>query len=86
MGARGCDAVELAPGLVRGALWIAREERAAALDRPPFKVIPEPAMVELARRRPGNEAGVRAVTGVTPRVFEQAGAAILRALREAGGA
>jgi len=63
------------------ALWIAREARASAIDRPPFKVVPEMAMVELARTRPGDEQAVRAIPGVTPRVMEQAGAAILEALR-----
>jgi ribonuclease D len=63
------------------ALWIAREARASALDRPPFKVVPETAMVELARTRPHDEHRVRAVPGITPRVMEQAGEAILGALR-----
>jgi len=63
------------------ALWIAREARASALDRPPFKVVPETAMVELARTRPHDEHRVRSVPGITPRVMEQAGEAILGALR-----
>jgi ribonuclease D len=63
------------------ALWIAREARASTLDRPPFKVVPETAMVELARTRPQEEHRVRAVPGITPRVMEQAGEAILEALR-----
>ena len=66
------------------ALWIAREERASAVDRPPFKVIPESSMVELARLRPGDVAGMRAVPGITPRVWEQAGEAIRSALQPAG--
>ena len=68
------------------ALWIAREERASAVDRPPFKVIPESSMVELARLRPGDVAGMRAVPGITPRVWEQAGEAIRSALQPAGRA
>jgi len=65
------------------ALWIAREGRASALDRPPFKVVPETAMVQLARTRPRDEGVVRSVPGITPRVMEQAGAAILEVLRGA---
>ena len=65
------------------ALWIAREGRASAIDRPPFKVVPETAMVELARSRPRDERGVRIVPGITPRVMEQAGDAILEVLRGA---
>ncbi|MGA8893560.1 MAG: HRDC domain-containing protein, partial [Anaeromyxobacteraceae bacterium] len=63
------------------ALWIAREERASAIDKPPFKVVPETALVELARRRPVDAAGVRAIPGVTPRVMDRAGDAILNVLR-----
>jgi ribonuclease D len=63
------------------ALWIAREERASAIDKPPFKVVPETAMVELARTRPQDERVVRGVPGITPRVMERAGAVILRVLR-----
>ena len=63
------------------ALWIAREERASAIDRPPFKVVPETALVELARTRPADERVVRATPGITPRVMERAGDAILQVLR-----
>lgn len=65
-------------------LWIAREERASAIDKPPFKVIPETALVELARRRPREESAIRAIPGVTPKVMERAGAVIRRVLQEAG--
>ncbi len=61
-------------------LWLAREDRASAIDKPPFKVIPESALVELARRRPRDEGAVRRIPGVTPKVMERAGAAILRVL------
>ncbi len=64
------------------ALWIAREERARAIDKPPFKVVPEPSLVELARRRPHDAAGIAAIPGITPRVLERAGEAIRRVLRE----
>jgi ribonuclease D len=79
-GARELDADGRA---VLAELWVAREERASAIDKPPFKVIPESALVELARRRPREEAAVRRIPGVTPKVMERAGAAILRVL--AGG-
>lgn len=82
-GARGLDPEGRT---VLAALWVAREERASAIDRPPFKVIPESAMVELARLRPADEAGVRRIPGVTPMVMERAGAAILRVLHGEGTA
>ncbi len=61
-------------------LWIAREERASAIDKPPFKVIPETALVELARRRPTREAAIRSIPGITPKVMERAGEAIQRVM------
>lgn len=63
------------------ALWIAREARASTIDKPPFKVVPETALVELARTCPTDERLVRAIPGMTPRVMEQAGEAILQVLR-----
>lgn len=65
------------------ALWIAREERARSIDRPPFKVIPEAAMVEVARRRPGREEELRRIPGLTPQVMDRAGDVIREVLRQA---
>ncbi|HET8734883.1 MAG TPA: ribonuclease D, partial [Anaeromyxobacteraceae bacterium] len=82
---KGARELDPAGKRVLRALWIAREERASAVDRPPFKVIPESSMVELARLRPRDPAAMRAVPGVTPRVWEQAGGAIRSALESAAG-
>jgi ribonuclease D len=65
------------------ALWIAREEQARALDRPPFKVLAEQAMVELARVRPASDDALARVPGVTPSVMRRAGH-MLRAAIAAG--
>jgi len=67
------------------ALWAAREEKASELDRPPFKVLGEQAMVEIARRRPASAEALAAIPGVTPRVMQRLGEAILAALRGASG-
>ena len=64
------------------ALWIAREERASALDRPPFKVMPESALLEVARRRPRSEAELLAIPGITPVVARRMGDAALAAVRD----
>jgi ribonuclease D len=73
-GARGLDG----PGeAALRALWIAREEQASKLDRPPFKVMPEQAMVEVARRRPGSEEELLHVPGVTRIVLKRVGLAVL---------
>ncbi|HET9597987.1 MAG TPA: ribonuclease D [Anaeromyxobacteraceae bacterium] len=65
------------------ALWVAREERASELDRPPFKVMPEPAMVEVARRRPRSEEDLLRIPGVTPVVLRRLGEVALSAARAA---
>jgi ribonuclease D len=76
-GARELDA----PGrTVLRALWIAREEAARAADRPPFKVLGEATMVDIARRRPADEDALGRIVGVTPSVLRRMGAAIRAAL------
>ena len=65
------------------AVWLAREERARALDKPPFKVVGEDALVEIARRRPSTLREMEGIPGVTPRVRERAGDALLAALQGA---
>ncbi|GAO05427.1 ribonuclease D [Anaeromyxobacter sp. PSR-1] len=80
-GARELDA----PGkAVLRALWIAREDRARASDRPPFKVLGEPAMLEIARRRPATREALAAIPGVTPSVLGRMGETIAAALKAAG--
>ncbi len=63
------------------ALYLAREERARAADRPPFKVLGDHTMLELARLRPRDPAALREVHGVTPSVMRRMGEAILEAVR-----
>jgi ribonuclease D len=62
------------------ALWIGREERASALDRPPFKVLPESALLEIARRRPGTQDELARIPGVSPVVLRRVGDLIAAAL------
>jgi ribonuclease D len=79
-GARELDA----PGrTVLKALWLAREARASEEDRPPFKVLAEQTMVDLAKRRPATPEALARVPGVTPQVMRRLGAAIQEALRAA---
>lgn len=79
-GARALDAVGQK---VLRALWIAREARAEALGRPPFKVLGEMAMLEIARRRPADVEALGRITGVTPSVLRNVGEAVLQALKSA---
>jgi ribonuclease D len=64
------------------ALWIARERRASEIDRPPFKVLGEHAMVEIARQRPADATALGRIPGVTPSVLRRMGDAILDAVRQ----
>jgi ribonuclease D len=80
-GARDLDA---AGRHVLRALWLAREAQAKESDRPPFKVMDERAMVELARRRPRTDGELGRVPGVTPSVLRRLGDAIRDAIAGAG--
>ncbi len=62
------------------ALYAARETRASEIDRPPFKVLGEHAMVEIARRRPRTTQELARIPGVTPQVMRRIGDLILSAL------
>ncbi len=62
------------------ALYAGREARASEIDRPPFKVLAEQAMVEIARRRPRTAEELARIPGVTPRVMRRMGDLILSAL------
>jgi ribonuclease D len=68
------------------ALYVAREERASAVDRPPFKVLGESAMLEIARRRPTTLEALGRIPGVTPSVLKRMGEALRAAVEAAGRA
>jgi ribonuclease D len=76
-GARELDAAGKA---VLRALWIAREARASEADRPPFKVMAEQAMVDVAKARPASPEALGRIPGVTPQVLRRMGGAIGEAL------
>jgi ribonuclease D len=79
-GARSLDPA--GQGVLR-ALWLAREARADQEDRPPFKVLGEPTMVEIALRRPATREALEQIPGVSPQVLRRLGDAIGAALRAA---
>jgi len=76
-GARELDAHGKA---VLRALWIAREARASEADRPPFKVLGEQTMVEVARLRPATPDALARIPGVTPQVLRRMGDALAQSL------
>ena len=80
---KGARELDAAGRQVLRALWIAREDAARQSDRPPFKVIAEHAMVDLARLRPRTAEAVGRVPGVTPSVLRRLGDAIRQAIAAA---
>jgi ribonuclease D len=76
-GGRGLDPVSQA---ILARLWVAREGRASELDRPPFKVMSEDAMLEVARRRPRTQEDLLRVPGVTPMVLRRMGDELVTAV------
>jgi ribonuclease D len=79
---KGAGSLDPAGKKVLRSLWLAREARAEQEDRPPFKVLGEPTMVEIARLRPATRAGLEQISGVTPQVLRRLGEAIEATLRE----
>lgn len=77
---KGAQELDAGGRAILRALWIAREGRASELDRPPFKVMPEQTMVEVARRRPRSEGELLRISGVTPVVLRRMGDAALAAI------
>ncbi len=77
---KGARALDGPSGRVLESLWVAREERARVLDLPPFKVLGEQTMVELASRRPRDPRELATIPGITPSVLRRFGDAIRAAL------
>jgi ribonuclease D len=82
----GARELDPAGRAVLRALWIAREARAKEADRPPFKVLAEQTLVDLARQRPATLEALERVRGVTPAVLRRMGDDILRAVRDVAAA
>jgi ribonuclease D len=59
-----------------------RDGEARRLDRPPFKVLGSPVLLDLARRRPRTPGDLQGIVGLTPRLVDRYGRAILDAARK----
>jgi ribonuclease D len=57
-----------------------REETARAADRAPGSVLPDQALVELARRTPRDQHGLEQIRGLPPQTLHRRGDALLRAI------
>jgi ribonuclease D len=69
-GARGLGRLQLQ---TLEKLWLGRERLALELNRAPFKIIGEPAMVEVARRNPADLESLRKVPGVGDLIVRRLG-------------
>jgi ribonuclease D len=77
-GARDLDGAGL--GVLR-ALYLYREERAQAENRPTFRVISNKALVSLAEQRPHHWRGLEKIKGVSRRMAKRYGRGMLAAIR-----
>ena len=64
-------------------LFAMRERMAEKLDLPPFRILGNKTMIEIAERLPRNEKELLRVDGVTPKVLSRVGDRIRRALDKA---
>jgi ribonuclease D len=60
------------------AAW--RERTASDLDRPVGSIVADPALVELAKRRPSSTQGLEQIRGLHPPTIKRRGEAILEAI------
>jgi ribonuclease D len=57
-----------------------REQTARTMDRPPGYVLPDHALIELARRAPSNRAGLEQIRGLPAQTLHKRGDAVLSAI------
>jgi ribonuclease D len=64
------------------ALFAYREEQAERMDRPPFKVMGEATLMELARRAPCHAEDLQHLSGMTPEQIHRHAHGVLHAIQE----
>ena len=64
-------------------LYVMRDERARAADLPPFRIVSDQTLLELARRLPRGGSGLAGIKGFTPLVQRRIGAQVLSAVERA---
>jgi len=80
--AKGARDLTPAQAAVLQALFAYREQQSERLDVPPFKVIGEPALLDLTRHAPRDTAALQAVPGMTPEVVRRFGPGLLQAIEQ----
>ncbi len=78
-GARSLDAVGLA---TLRQLYLMRDARAREVDRPPFKVLGNRTLLEIAQERPRNPKQLGAIKGVSDLILRRLGKEVLKAVAE----
>jgi len=78
-GARDLSPVQAA---VLQALFAYREEQAERMDRPPFKVMGEATLMELARRAPCHAEELQSLPGMTPEQIRRHAHGLLHAIQD----
>jgi ribonuclease D len=76
-GARNLDPIGLS---VLRELYLVRDRRAREIDRPPFKVLGNRTLLEIAERRPASESALAAIKGVTELILRRFGREVLLAV------
>jgi ribonuclease D len=76
-GARNLDPIGLS---VLRELYLVRDRRAREIDRPPFKVLGNRTLLEIAERRPATENALAAIKGVTELILRRFGREVLGAV------
>jgi len=77
-GAKGLDPSSLS---VLRELYLERDRRAREIDRPPFKVLSNRALLEIAQHLPATEKKLSAIKGVTDLIIRRFGEEILDAVK-----
>jgi ribonuclease D len=76
-GARNLDPIALS---VLRELYLVRDRRAREIDRPPFKVLGNRTLLEIAERRPASESALASIKGVTELILRRFGREVLGAV------
>jgi ribonuclease D len=79
---KGARDLPPAQAAILQALYIYREQQAERIDRPPFKVMGEATLLELARRAPRRVDELHAVPGMTPDQVRRHAAGLLAAIEQ----
>ena len=79
---KGARELTPAQAAVLQALFAFRERQAERIDRPPFKVMGEATLLELARRLPRRAEELAGVPGLTPDQIQRYGSGLLQAIEQ----